>query len=189
MVIAGCCRHSLAYQRVFSVSLSLPSGSHPPPAPTWAGEDIILGRLLRAQEGAAGPTEYSAFLTRCFVCRVRCLLDSTSGFLVSERWGLQGRSGALCPVVEGTEGEVRGWGVTCMRFSAGLDDGRWVNESESETPETRRGHDSADVLKLCSRPYTALGFNLCLDVPLFQIHLQRFSQQAPETPFLPGRWV
>lgn len=49
----------------------------------------MLGRLLRAQEGGAGPTEYSAFLTRCFVCRVRCLLDSTSGFLVSERWGLQ----------------------------------------------------------------------------------------------------
>lgn len=61
----------------------------------WAGEDAVLGRLLGAQDGRAGPSEFSAFLTRCFVCRVRCLLDSTSGFLVSEhvwagsgcRWG------------------------------------------------------------------------------------------------------
>ena len=69
----------------FGFSWSLPSWLSPLPAPTPAGEDAVLGRLLRAQEGATGPTEYSAFLTRCFICRVRCLLDSTSGFLVSER--------------------------------------------------------------------------------------------------------
>lgn len=72
-----------------------------------AGEDAVLGRLLRAQDGAAGPTEFAAFLRRCFTCRVRCLLDSTSGFLVSEWRG----SGARCarPGAEGLV-EARGWG-------------------------------------------------------------------------------
>lgn len=65
----------------------------PGPRRLCPGEDAVLGRLLRAQEGGVDlPTEYSAFLTRCFICRVRCLLDSTSGFLVREggdgTWGL-----------------------------------------------------------------------------------------------------
>ena len=41
-----------------------------------------MGSLFSVKEPDGVPSELTSFLTRCFIARVRCLLDSTSGFLV-----------------------------------------------------------------------------------------------------------
>ncbi|KAG9355970.1 hypothetical protein JZ751_000814, partial [Albula glossodonta] len=71
-----------------------------------SGDDIMVSSLFSSQEVDGVPPELSPFLTRCFISRVRCLLDSTSGFLTVQFQGrlkfLQGQkkrsvTGSLLP--------------------------------------------------------------------------------------------
>lgn len=48
-----------------------------------SGEDFVVSSLFHSPEAGGIAPELSCFLNRCFIARVRCLLDSTSGFLVS----------------------------------------------------------------------------------------------------------
>ncbi|KAM6953375.1 aryl hydrocarbon receptor repressor-like [Aplochiton taeniatus] len=52
-----------------------------------SGEDYVVSSLFHSQEAGGVPPELSSFLNRCFISRVRCLLDSTSGFLTMQFQG------------------------------------------------------------------------------------------------------
>ncbi|KAJ8012071.1 hypothetical protein DPEC_G00064870 [Dallia pectoralis] len=73
---------------------------------TEPGDDFAVSSLFTGQEPDIVPVELSSFLTRCFTTRIRCLLDSASGFLSMQFQGslmfLPGQkkktqSGALLP--------------------------------------------------------------------------------------------
>lgn len=49
-----------------------------------SGEEYVVSSLFNSPDAAGIPADLSCFLNRCFIARVRCLLDSTSGFLVSD---------------------------------------------------------------------------------------------------------
>ncbi|NP_001296891.1 aryl hydrocarbon receptor repressor [Fundulus heteroclitus] len=50
-------------------------------------EDFVVGSMFNSPEAGEITPELSCFLNRCFMARVRCLLDSTSGFLTMQFQG------------------------------------------------------------------------------------------------------
>ncbi|TSK20261.1 Ankyrin repeat and SAM domain-containing protein 6 [Bagarius yarrelli] len=64
-----------------------PSVSPDQASATENGEIFVVSKLFQSQNSAGASPEFSSFLNRCFVARVRCLLDSTSGFLTVQFQG------------------------------------------------------------------------------------------------------
>ncbi|XP_034534035.1 aryl hydrocarbon receptor 1b [Notolabrus celidotus] len=69
-------------------ALNPPAGPEPPTDPSTDGESKTTSTCLVSYNPDQLPPENSSFLERGFVCRFRCLLDNSSGFLALN---IQGR--------------------------------------------------------------------------------------------------
>uniref|UniRef100_A0A3Q3F1K1 Aryl hydrocarbon receptor n=1 Tax=Labrus bergylta TaxID=56723 RepID=A0A3Q3F1K1_9LABR len=69
-------------------ALNPPAGPEPPTNPSTDGESMSTSSYLVSYNPDQLPPENSSFLERGFVCRFRCLLDNSSGFLALN---IQGR--------------------------------------------------------------------------------------------------
>ncbi|KAK2857137.1 hypothetical protein Q5P01_005872 [Channa striata] len=76
------------FRRNLHWALSPPSDLGPPADPPADGESVALSSCLVTYNPDQLPPENSSFLDRSFVCRFRCLLDNSSGFLALN---IQGR--------------------------------------------------------------------------------------------------
>ncbi|XP_047206245.1 aryl-hydrocarbon receptor repressor a isoform X2 [Girardinichthys multiradiatus] len=63
------------------------SGQQDSPLAAGTSEDFVVSSMFNSPEAGEIPPELSCFLNRCFMARVRCLLDSTSGFLTMQFQG------------------------------------------------------------------------------------------------------
>ncbi|XP_059914072.1 aryl-hydrocarbon receptor repressor b [Gadus macrocephalus] len=135
------------------------------PTLTDTGEEFLVGSLFSVKEPDGVPSELTSFLTRCFIARVRCLLDSTSGFLSMQFQGslrfLQGQkrrteSGALLPpqlalfcvavplaAPSGTELRLKG---VAGRSKSKGPAGDSPDSSDRKPPSSRGSGDSSDFL-------------------------------------------
>ncbi|NP_001029092.1 aryl-hydrocarbon receptor repressor b [Danio rerio] len=124
-------------------------------------EDVVTAHLYSAEQPDGVSPELTPFLTRCFIARMRCLLDSTSGFLNMQFQGslkfLQGQrrrtlSGALLPpqlalfcvavplvLPSITELRMKSVTVKCKNRSSG--------RSEKRQRAPRGSYDSEDELR------------------------------------------
>ncbi|XP_040888178.1 aryl hydrocarbon receptor 1b [Toxotes jaculatrix] len=76
------------FRRNLHWALNPPAGLGPPTDPSTEGESVSTSPCLVSYNPDQLPPENSSFLERGFVCRFRCLLDNSSGFLALN---IQGR--------------------------------------------------------------------------------------------------
>ncbi|XP_070786407.1 aryl hydrocarbon receptor-like [Enoplosus armatus] len=87
-------------------ALNPPTGLGPPTDPSTDGESVSNSSCLVSYNPDQLPPENSSFLERGFLCRFRCLLDNSSGFLALNIQGrlkfLHGQSRQQCDSEEST---------------------------------------------------------------------------------------